>query len=33
MEVVKIEAHKRTDLGKKATKALRGQGMILVLRH
>jgi large subunit ribosomal protein L25 len=28
MEVVKIEAHKRTDLGKKATKALRGQGMI-----
>ena len=28
MEVVKIEAHKRTELGKKATNVLRKQGMI-----
>jgi large subunit ribosomal protein L25 len=28
MEVVKIEAQKRTDLGKKASKGLRGQGQI-----
>jgi large subunit ribosomal protein L25 len=28
MEVVKIEAQRRTDLGKKAAKTLRGQGQI-----